>query len=167
MLSSAFVVSSKLQYMSIISNLEMNKKPSLFIMTVSELNGAVCLHLKYMLNKATAPLLEHVSGVCLCACVQDMQWGPDIQNLPIKTSLEHFHIKLEKMDKQVYDEWLILLVLKNMQRDQCSISWTTDSSELVLFSEQNPHEPVRHINDWVWVTYWTYVLSSPIQKKKE
>ncbi len=122
MLSSAFVVSSKLQYMSIISNLEMNKKPSLFIMTVSELNGAVCLHLKYMLNKATAPLLEHVSGVCLCACVQDMQWGPDIQNLPIKTSLEHFHIKLEKMDKQVYDEWLILLVIKNMQRDQCSPS---------------------------------------------
>lgn len=98
----------------------MNKKPSLFIMTVSELNGAVCLHLKYMLNKATAPLLEHVSGVCLCACVEDMQWGPDIQNLPIKTSLEHFHIKLEKMDKQVYDEWLILLVIKNMQRDQCS-----------------------------------------------
>ncbi len=84
--------------MSIISNLEMIKKPSLFIMTVSELNGAVCLHLKYILNKATAPLLKHVSGVRLCARY------PDIQNLPIKTSLKHFHIKLVKIDKQVYDE---------------------------------------------------------------
>ncbi len=41
----------------------------------------------------------------------------------------------------------IILVIKNMQRDQCSPF--TDSSELVLYSEQNPHESVRHINDSV------------------
>ncbi len=61
------------------------------------------------------------------------------------------------------DSNLILLVIKNMQHDQCSPF--TDSSELVLYSEQNPHESVGHINDSVWVTYRTYVLSRPIQKK--
>lgn len=42
---------------------------------------------------------------------------------------------------------LIRSVIKNMQRDQCSPF--PDSSESILFSEQNPHESVRHINDSV------------------